>query len=329
MPATITAISHYFPPDVYTNEYFANYLDTNDEWIVSRTGIRERHILKEGATSDLIVPAALKMFEEFNINPQEIDAVVVATVTPDFMFPSTTAVVIDKLGLKNAWGYDLSAACSGFIFAIRSAASLVESGVAKKVLLCGGDKMSSITNYQDRSTAILFGDAGTTCLIEMSDDPNCGIIDQILAIDGSGTKYLKLNAGGSFRPPSIETVQNGEHYLYQDGQTVYKAAVVGMADVSLKIMERNHLTANDIAYLVPHQANMRILTATANRMELPREKVMINIDKYGNTTAATIPSCLSEWYHAGKLKKGDNLVLSSFGAGYTFGAVLLRWNMND
>lgn len=329
MPATITAISHYFPPDVLNNEYFAKYLDTNDEWIVSRTGIKERHILKEGATSDLIVPAALKMFEKFNINPQEIDAVVVATISPDFMFPSTTAVVIDKLGLKNAWGYDLSAACSGYIFALRSAASLVESGVAKKVLLCGADKMSSITNYQDRATAILFGDAGTTCLIEMSDEPGYGVLDQILAIDGSGTKYLKLPAGGSFRPPSIETVENGEHYLYQDGQTVYKAAVVGMADVSLKIMERNHLTADDIAYLVPHQANMRILTATADRMGLPREKVMINIDKYGNTTAATIPSCMSEWYQAGKLHKGDNLILSSFGAGYTFGSILLRWSINS
>jgi len=329
MPATITAISRYFPPDIYTNKYFESYLDTTDEWIVSRTGIKERHILKEGATSDLIVPAAIQMFDQFNIDPQEIDAVVVATITPDFLFPSTTAVVIDKLGLKHAWGYDLSAACSGYIFALRSAASLVESGVAKKVLLCGGDKMSSITNYNDRTTAILFGDAGTTCLIEMSNDPNYGILDQILAIDGSGTKFLKLPAGGSFRPPSIETVQNGEHYLYQDGQTVFKAAVVGMADISLQIMERNNLTREDIAYLVPHQANMRILTATADRMGLPREKVMINIDRYGNTTAATIPSCLSEWYQAGKLHKGDNLILSSFGAGYTFGAVLLRWNMND
>jgi len=329
MPATITAISRYFPPDIYTNKYFESYLDTTDEWIVSRTGIKERHILKEGATSDLIVPAAIQMFDQFNIDPQEIDAVVVATITPDFLFPSTTAVVIDKLGLKHAWGYDLSAACSGYIFALRSAASLVESGIAKKVLLCGADKMSSIANYQDRSTAILFGDAGTTCLIEMSNDPNYGILDQILAIDGSGTKYLKLMAGGSYHPASIETVQNGEHYLYQDGQTVFKAAVTGMADVSLKIMERNHLTANDVAYFVPHQANMRILTATADRMGLPREKVMINIDRYGNTTAATIPSCMSEWWEAGKVHKGDNLILSSFGAGYTFGSVLLRWNMND
>jgi 3-oxoacyl-[acyl-carrier-protein] synthase-3 len=329
MPATITAISHYFPPDIYTNAYFENYLDTSDEWITTRTGIKERHILKEGATSDLIVPAAIKMFEKFNINPQEIDVVVVATVTPDFMFPNTASVIIDKLGIKNAWGYDVSAACSGFIFALRTAASLVESGVAKKVLLCGGDKMSSITDYQDRANAILFGDGGTTCLLEMSNDPNYGILDQILSIDGSGGKYLKLIAGGSFKPASIETVKNGEHYLYQDGQPVFKAAVKGMADVTLKLMEKNNLSGEDISYFVPHQANMRIITATAERMELPKDKVMINIDKYGNTTAATIPSCISEWYEAGKIHKGDNLILSSFGAGYTYGSVLLRWNMND
>ncbi|MGB9702291.1 MAG: beta-ketoacyl-ACP synthase III [Candidatus Kapaibacteriota bacterium] len=329
MPATITAVSHYFPPDVYTNEYFSKFLDTSDEWIKTRTGISERRLLKEGATSDLIVPAAKKLFEKKGIDPNEIDTIIVATVTPDHMFPNTAAVVQDKLGIKNAWGFDVSAACSGYLFALRTAASLVESGVSKKVLLCGADKMSSIMDFQDRATAVLFGDGGTATLIEMSNDPEYGIIDQILHIDGDGGKYLKQIAGGSFKPASHETVENREHYIFQDGQNVFKAAVKGMADVSVEIMQKHNLTNNDIAWLVPHQANMRIITATANRMNLSPEKVMINIDKYANTTAATIPSCLSEWNDAGKIKKGDYLVLSSFGAGFTWGAILLKWNTNE
>jgi 3-oxoacyl-[acyl-carrier-protein] synthase-3 len=329
MPATISAVSHYFPPDVYTNEYFEKILDTSDEWIKTRTGISERRILKEGATSDLIVPAAKKLFEKKGLDPNEIDTIIVATVTPDHMFPNTAAVVQDKLGIKNAWGFDVSAACSGYLFALRTAASLVESGVSKKVLLCGADKMSSIMDFQDRSTAVLFGDGGTATLIEMSNDPEYGIIDQILHIDGEGGKYLKQIAGGSFKPASHETVENREHYIFQDGQNVFKAAVKGMADVSVEIMEKHNLTNNDIAWLVPHQANLRIISATANRMNLNPEKVMINIEKYANTTSATIPSCLSEWNDAGKIKKGDYLVLSSFGAGFTWGAILLRWNTND
>lgn len=329
MPATITAVSHFVPSDIIDNTHFEKYLDTSDEWILARTGIQERRFLKEGATSDLIVPAAQKLFKDYNINPEEIDTIIVATVTPDHMFPNTAAVVQNKLGLKNVWGFDISAACSGFLFALRTACSLVESGTSKKVLLCGADKMTSIMDMNDRTTAVLFGDGAGVCLIEMSEDPNMGLIDHIFKIEGDGGRYLKQIAGGSFRPASHETVDNKEHYIFQDGQNVFKAAVKGMADVSVEIMRRNNLTHEDIAYLVPHQANLRIITATADRMGLNPEKVMINIQKYGNTTAATIPICLSEWYSEGKIMKGDNIVLASFGAGFTWGAILLRWNMNN
>jgi 3-oxoacyl-[acyl-carrier-protein] synthase-3 len=328
MTATITSIAHYTPPDVYSNEYFESYLDTTDEWIMARTGIKERRILKSGATSDLIVPAAEKCIERRGISKDDIDVILVATVTPDHFFPSTASIVQRKMGLKNAWGFDSSAACSGFIVALVTAASLVESGVCRNVLLCGSDKMSAITNYEDRTQAVLFGDAAGVCLIEKSDDPECGVEDHILYMDGEGGKHLYQIGGGSYMPASHESVDRNEHFIHQDGQAVFKAAVVGMADVSVEIMKKNNLTAKDIAWLVPHQANMRIITATADRMKLDHDKVMINIDKYGNTTAATIPMCISEWYEAGKVKKGDRLVLSSFGAGFTWGSVLLRWNMN-
>lgn len=328
MPATITSIAHYPAPDVYTNAYFETYLDTSDEWITTRTGIRERRLLKEGATSDLILPAARECVEKRGISLQEIDTILVATVTPDYMFPNTAAVVQNKLGIKNCWGYDISAACSSYLFTLVTAAKLVESGISKKLLLCGADKMSSILNLQDRSQAVLFGDAGTASLIEISDDPEYGVLDSILHIDGAGGKHLHQKAGGSAKPASEETVKAGEHYIYQEGQPVFKAAVVGMADVSVEIMKRNGLTHDDISWLVPHQANLRIIHATAKRMELEKEKVMINIDRYGNTTAATIPMCMSEWHDMGKVKKGDYLVLSSFGAGWTWGSILLRWNMN-
>lgn len=329
MPATITSIAHYLPPDVYPNSYFEKYLETNDEWITTRTGIKERRFLKEGATSDLIVPAAKECLAKANVSPDEIDCVIVATVTPDHFFPSTACVVQEKLGLKNAWGYDISAACSGFIFALATAVKLVESGISKKLLLCGADKMSSILNFDDRTQAVLFGDGAGVCLIEKSNDDTMGVLDQILHIDGSGGKYLHMVAGGSSKPASHETVENKEHYIFQDGQNVFKAAVKGMADVSLEIMKNNGMTSEDIAWLVPHQANMRIITATAERMNLEREKVMINIEKYGNTTAGTIPICISEWHQAGKIKKGDNLILSSFGAGFTWGSIYLKWNLND
>lgn len=329
MSATITSIAHYLPPDVYTNSYFEKYLETSHEWIMARTGISERRFAKDGGTSDLIVPAALECIERRGIDKNEIDCILVATVTPDHNFPSTAALVQHKLGIKGCWGFDISAACSGFVFALSNAKALVESGMAKKVLLCGADKMSSIVDFNDRSQAILFGDGAGVCLIEKSDDPEMGILDQLLYIDGYGGQYLHQVAGGSFKPASHETVENKEHYIYQDGQAVFKAAVVGMADVSQAIMVKNNLSSEDVKWLVPHQANLRIISATANRMGLSMDKVMININRYGNTTAGTIPICLSECYRNGKIQKGDNLVLSSFGAGFTWGAVWLRWNMNE
>ena len=328
MKSTITSIAHYVPPDVYPNSYFEKYLDTNDEWIVARSGISERRFAKTGATSDLIVPAAKLAMEQLGYGPSDIDCVLVATVTPDHFFPSTAAVVQNKLGLTNAWGFDLSAACSAFIFAITTAAKLVEGGAAKRVLLCGADKMTSIMDMSDRGQAILFGDGAGVAIIEKCNDEENGIRDSILRIDGAGAPYLHMVAGGSFKPSTTETVTNKEHYIVQDGQAVFKAAVVGMADVSYEIMQKHNLTSEDIAWLVPHQANLRIISATANRMGLSMDKVMVNINKYGNTTAATIPLCLSEWNLAGKLHKGDKLILSSFGAGYTWGSVYLKWDMN-
>jgi 3-oxoacyl-[acyl-carrier-protein] synthase-3 len=328
MPATITSIAHYLPDDILTNQHFESYLDTTDEWIQTRTGIKERRIIKNGATSDMIVPAAIECLEKANVDKDEIDCVIVATVTPDHMYPSTAAVVQDKLGMKNTWGFDLSAACSGFLFALQTATSLVESGAANKVLLCGADKMSSILDKDDRNTVILFGDGAGVCLIEKSDDDSMGVMDSILRIDGVGGPFLNQKAGGSAFPATEESVKNKEHTVFQDGRTVFKYAVKGMADVSKEIMDKNKLTSDDISYLVPHQANLRIISATADRMGVGMDKVMVNIDKYGNTTAATIPICLSEWLDAGKIRNGDNLILSSFGAGFTWGAIYLKWNMN-
>lgn len=329
MPATITAIAHYLPPEIFPNSYFEEYLNTNSQWIVERTGIHERRFAKSGATSDLIVPAAKLAMEQKGYSTSDIDCVIVATVTPDYMFPATAAVVQHKLGLTKAWGFDISAACSGFVFALVTACNLVEAGSAKRVLLCGADKMSSILNMQDRSQAILFGDGAGVCIIEKSDDDSMGLLDQVLQIDGFGGQYLHQKAGGSAKPASEESVQNLEHFIFQDGQPVFKAAVKGMADVSQEIMTRNNLSADDVAWLVPHQANLRIISATADRMGLSKEKVMVNIDKYGNTTAGTIPICLSELHQTGRIKKGDNIVLASFGAGFTWGAIYLKWNMNN
>lgn len=328
MPATITSIAHYIPPDVYPNSFFENYLDTSNEWIMARTGIAERRFTKSGATSDLIVPAAIQCMEKRGIGPNDIDCIIVGTVTPDHFFPSTACLVQDKIGAKKCWGFDISAACSGFLFSLITASKLVESGQCRRILLCGADKMSSIVDFNDRAQAILFGDGAGVALIEMSDDPEMGVLDNILFIDGVGAPALNMVAGGSFKPATEKTVANKEHYIYQDGQTVFKAAVKGMADVSAEIIKKNGLTANDVAWLVPHQANLRIISATADRMGLSMDKVMVNIEKYGNTTAATIPICLSEWLENGKLKNGDNIILSSFGAGYTWGAVYLKWNMN-
>lgn len=326
MAAIISSIAHYLPPDITDNKYFESYLDTSDEWIQTRTGIKERRFAKTGATSDLIVPAAREAMENMNYGPDDIDCVIVATVTPDHMFPSTAAVVQNKLGLTKSWGFDLSAACSGFLFALETACSLVESGSAKRVLLCGADLMSSIIDKNDRNTVVLFGDGAGVCIIEKSDE-NLGFQDSILRIDGVGGDYLIQIAGGSYKRPSVDTVQTKEHFVKQDGKTVFKYAVKGMADVSKEIMDKNNLKAEDVAFLVPHQANLRIISATAERMGINMDKVMVNIEKYGNTTAATIPICLSEWYKAGKLKKGDNLILSSFGAGFTWGAIYFKWSL--
>jgi 3-oxoacyl-[acyl-carrier-protein] synthase-3 len=323
--AVITALGMYFPEKILDNKYFESIVDTTDEWIVTRTGIKERRILENGATSDLATKAAQDLLKKHNVNPAEIDCIIVATVTPDMFFPATACIVQHNIGANNAWGFDLEAACSGFLFAFQTGCSFIESGQYKKVLVIGADKMTAITDYTDRNNCILFGDGGAAILLEPSDDKSLGLQDYILRIDGSGKEFLYMKGGGSLNPPSHETVDKKMHYIYQDGKAVFKVAVKGMADVSFELMQKNNLTADDIAYLVPHQANMRIITATAERMGLSMDKVMVNIDRYGNTTAATIPSCIVEYYRAGKLKKGDRLVLSAFGAGYTWGSSLVVW----
>ena len=323
--AIITALGMYFPEKVLDNKYFESIVDTSDEWIVSRTGIRERRILENGATSDLATGAAKDLLEKHNIKAGEIDCIIVATVTPDMLFPATACIVQNNIGANNAWGFDLEAACSGFLFAFQTGCSLIESGQNKKVLVIGADKMTAITDYTERNNCILFGDGGAAVLLEPTEDKSLGLQDYIVRIDGTGEKYLHMRGGGSLNPPTHETVDKKMHYIYQDGKAVFKVAVKGMADVSFELMQKNNLTAKDIAYLVPHQANMRIIDATAERMGLSKDKVMVNIDRYGNTTAATIPSCLVEYYRAGKVKKGDKINLSAFGAGYTWGSSLVVW----
>ncbi|HLG33113.1 MAG TPA: beta-ketoacyl-ACP synthase III [Ignavibacteriaceae bacterium] len=323
--AVISAVGMFFPDKVYDNAYFEKIVETNSQWIESRTGIKERRILENGATSDLATGAALDLIKTHKINPDEIDCIIVSTVTPDMLFPATACLVQHRIKANNAWGFDLSAACSGFLFAYQTGCSLVESGQCKKVLVIGADKMSAITDYTDRNTCILFGDGGSAVLLEPSLDKNIGLQDYILRIDGSGQEALYMKGGGSLNPPTHETVNKKMHYIYQDGKAVFKVAVKGMADVSFELMKKNNLKSEDIAYLVPHQANMRIIDATAERMGLTKDKVMVNIHKYGNTTAATIPSCLTEYYRNGKVKKGDKIILSAFGAGYTWGSCYLVW----
>lgn len=322
--AAITAVAGWVPEDRLTNFDLEKMVDTNDEWIRTRTGISERRILKgEGlATSDMIVPAVLDLCKKRGIEPSEIDCMIVGTVTPDMVFPSTANVVCDKIGAVNAWGFDLSAACSGFLFSLTTGASYIESGRYKKVVVVGADKMSAIIDYTDRNTCVIFGD-GAACVLLEPNEEGYGVQDSILKSDGAGRNFLNMKAGGSLRPASMETVANREHFAYQEGQTVFKFAVKGMADVSAELLERNNLTGEDIAWLVPHQANLRIIDATANRMGLPKEKVMINIEKFGNTTAGTIPLCLWEWEP--QLKKGDNIVLAAFGGGFTWGATWIKW----
>jgi len=322
--AAITAVGGYVPEDLLTNADLEKIVDTNDEWIRTRTGIRERRILKgEGkGCSDLCVPAVEEICRKRKIDPLEIDCIIIGTVTPDMLFPSTANIVCDKEGAKNAWGFDLLAACSGFLYSLTTGVTLIESGRYKKVIVVGADKMSSIVDYSDRSTCIIFGDGAGAVLLEPNQE-GFGVLDSILKSDGSGRCHLHMKAGGSLRPASYETVAAKEHYIYQEGQAVFKFAVKGMADVSAELLERNKLTGQDIAWLVPHQANKRIIDATANRMGLSHDKVMINIDHFGNTTSGTIPLCLWEWEK--KLKKGDKLVFAAFGGGFTWGATLVKW----
>jgi 3-oxoacyl-[acyl-carrier-protein] synthase-3 len=327
--ATITAVGHYVPDKILSNADLEKMVDTTDEWIRTRTGIRERRICEEGASAFMGANALAALLANRNMKAEDLDLIIVATISPDMFFPSTACLIQEKVGAKNAWGFDLSAACSGFLFALMTGAQFIESGQHTKVAVVGTDKMTSITDYTDRNNCILFGDAAAAVLLEPTENPNDGIIDSILRCDGSGEKYLNMKAGGSAMPASHETVDKRLHYIYQDGKSVFKVAVVGMADVSVEIMTRNNLTGNDVDWLVPHQANLRIIDATAHRMGLDPSKVMINIDKYGNTTAATIPLCLSEWWQSGKLKKGQTIVLASFGAGYTWGSILIKWSAED
>lgn len=322
--AAITGVGGYVPEYVLDNHELSRMVDTSDEWIMQRIGIRERRILREKgkATSSLGARAVKDLLKKTGVNPLDIQLLICATITGDMHFPATANLISEKAGLTNAFSFDLGAACSGFVFALETGRRFIESGAYKKVIVVGADMMSAITDYSDRTTCPLFGDGSAAVLLEPATDET-GIIDSILAVDGSGAKHLHMKAGGSLHPPTHETVDAGHHFIYQEGQPVFKMAVSKMADVSVEIMQRNNLGHEDIKYLVPHQANMRIIEATARRMEISREQVMVNIEKYGNTTAATIPLCL--WDYEKELKKGDNLILASFGAGFTWGAIYLRW----
>ena len=326
--AGITAVGGYVPEYRLTNAELEKMVDTNDEWIRTRTGISERRILKEEGkgSSDLAVPAVLELCKKRGISPAEIECMICATVTPDMVFPATANIICDKIGATNAFSFDIMAACSGFLYAVTTATAFIESGRYKNVVVVGVDKMSSIIDYSDRATCIIFGDGAGAILLEAVEE-GLGVKDSILKSDGSGSKFLHMKAGGSVKPSTVETVLAKEHFVYQEGQAVFKFAVKGMADVSFELMERNNLTADDIAWLVPHQANLRIIDATASRMGLPKEKVMINIEKFGNTTAGTLPLCLWEWEK--QLKKGDNIILAAFGGGFTWGATWVKWAYNS
>lgn len=322
--ATITGVNGYVPDYVLSNQVLETMVDTNSEWIETRTGVKERRILKGKGlgASDMAVEAIKGLLKKKNISPLEIDMIIVGTVTPDHIFPSTSNIICDKIGAKNAWGYDISAACSGFLFSLETGRQFIESGKYKKVIVVGSDKMSAIVDYSDRTTCIIFGDGAGAVLLEPNTE-GFGIIDSILRVDGSGKKYLFQQGGGSVQPPTMRSVINREHFIYQEGQAVFKFAVKGMADVSAEIMERNNLKGEDVAWLVPHQANKRIIDATANRMGVGSEKVMLNIHRYGNTTSGTIPLCL--WDYEKQMKKGDNIILAAFGGGFTWGAIYLKW----
>lgn len=323
--AAITGVASYVPDYILTNAELETMVDTNNEWIMSRSGISERRILKDKdkSTAYMAAEAAKKLLVKKGLSPLDIELVIVATVTPDHQYPATANIVSDMIGATNAWGFDIQAACSSFIYALTAATKFIETGTHKKILVIGSDKMSSIVDYTDRGTSILFGDGAGAILLEPTND-GTGILDSRMYSDGSGKKYLYQPAGGSLIPSSIESVTNKQHFVVMDGQAVFKIAVIKMADVAEEIMQRNNLTADNVAYLVPHQANKRIIEATAKRMGISMDKVMLNIQKYGNTTSATIPLCLSEWEN--QLKKGDNLVLTTFGAGFTWGGTYLKWS---
>ena len=321
--AAITGVQGYVPEYVLDNKELEKLVDTNDEWITTRTGIKERRILKgQKGSSDMGTEAINGLLKKTNTSAEEIDLIICATVTPDMLFPSTACLIADKIGARNICAFDISAACSGFLYALTTASKFIESGTYNKVIVVGCDKMSAIIDYTDRTTCVLFGDGAGAVLLEPSLDGH-GIMDYILRSDGSGGEFLKMKAGGSLHPASHETVDAREHYVYQDGQPVFKKAVKSMADVSEEIMQKNNLTADDVAWLVPHQANKRIIDATSRRMGVGDEKVMLNIERYGNTTAGTIPLCLWDWEN--QLKKGDNLILAAFGGGFTWGSIYLKW----
>ncbi|MFM2251045.1 MAG: hypothetical protein RLZZ358_1972 [Bacteroidota bacterium] len=325
--AMVTGIHGYVPEYRLTNKELESLVDTNDEWIMSRTGIKERRILKgeNQGTSVLGIGAVKGLLEKTGTDPLDVELIICATVTPDMPFPATANIIADKVGAKNSFSFDIGAACSGFLYALQLGAQFIQAGTHKKVVVVGADKMSAIVDYQDRTTCILFGDGAGAVLLEPTTE-KMGVIDAILKADGSGENFLHMKAGGSRKPANLETIANREHYAYQEGATVFKFAVTNMADVSAEVMERNGLTGDDIAWLVPHQANKRIIDATANRMGVGPEKVMMNIERYGNTTAATIPLCL--WEYESQLKKGDNLILAAFGGGFTWGAIYLKWALD-
>jgi 3-oxoacyl-[acyl-carrier-protein] synthase-3 len=325
--AVITGVGGYVPEDILSNQDIEKMVDTSDEWIVTRTGIKERRILrgKDQGTSVMGTEAAKNVLQKTNTDPADIELLICATTTPDMIFPATANLIADQIGAVNSFGYDLQAACSGFLYALTTGAKFIEAGTYQKVLVVGADKMSSIINYEDRTTCIIFGDGAGAVLLEPTEEP-FGVIDSVLRSDGSGAPHLHLKAGGSRRPATIETVMAKEHFVYQEGAAVFKYAVKHMADVAAQIMERNNLTGKDVAWLVPHQANKRIIDATANRMGLDQDRVMYTIHKYGNTTSATIP--LNLWEYESQLKKGDNLVLAAFGGGFTWGATHVKWGYN-
>ncbi|PIP54881.1 MAG: 3-oxoacyl-ACP synthase [Bacteroidetes bacterium CG23_combo_of_CG06-09_8_20_14_all_32_9] len=327
LKAVITGVGVYVPDYILTNEELSRMVDTTDEWIMTRIGIKERHILRETGkgSSDMGVEAVKQLLRKTNTKPEEIELLICATVTPDMQFPATANIICDKMGIKNAFSYDINAGCSGFLYSLSTGVKFIETGKYKKVIIVGTERMSSIVDYTDRAVCPIFGDGAGAIMLEPTTE-NIGIIDEILISDGAGRVHLHQKAGGSLKPASFETVAAKEHFIYQEGQPVFKWAIVKMAEVSINIMERNNITAKDLAWFVPHQANLRIIEATANRMNLNKSQVMINIQKYGNTTSATLPLCLEEWEP--QLKKGDNVILSTFGAGFTWGAIYLKWGYN-